>query len=211
MNLAELRDFLVAQPLLALAALAILFASIGWIVQHSHPRAAHLLRIVGYAGMVGAVLLTVIEAAHHASRSDAMLATGKVGAVEVRGGETAIPLQSDGHYWVKAEVNGKPVEFLVDTGATYTTLSAATTRETGVTADPGQMPIELDTANGRITARFGKLDDLRFGTIAAHQLDVVIGPDGAGDTNVIGMNLLSKLKSWRVENKELVLVPAASS
>ncbi|MDE2412425.1 MAG: retroviral-like aspartic protease family protein [Sphingomonadales bacterium] len=210
MNLAELRDFLVAQPLLALAALAILFASIGWIVQHSHPRAASALRIVGYAGMVGTVLLTVIEAAHHAGRSDVRIATGKVGAVEVIGGETVVPLDPSGHYWIKAQLNGNDAEFLVDTGATYTSLAPALAREAGITADAGRMPIELNTANGPIAARFGTAHELTFGSVTARDLEVVIGPETGDDTSVIGMNLLSKLKGWRVENKKLVLVPAGS-
>jgi aspartyl protease family protein len=47
---------------------------------------------------------------------------------------------------------------------------------------------------------------LRFGNVAAHGLDAIIAP-GLGPTNVVGMNLLSRLSSWRVENNVLILVP----
>jgi aspartyl protease family protein len=50
------------------------------------------------------------------------------------------------------------------------------------------------------------IDDLRFGNVAAHGLDAIIAP-GLGPTNVIGMNLLSRLSSWRVEGRTMILVP----
>ena len=46
----------------------------------------------------------------------------------------------------------------------------------------------------------------RFGNVVARGLDTVIVPN-LGETNVIGMNLLSRLASWRVEGDTLVLVP----
>lgn len=207
MNLGEIGAFLFAQPLLAVAALAVLLASLGWIVQDKHPAAAHWLRLAGYAGMVVAVLLTVIEAAHHASRSDVRMATGKVGAVSVAGGETIVPLDPSGHYWVKAELNGKDVDFLIDTGATYTSISPETARMSGITIDPVRMPIVLNTANGPINGRFAIAPSLHFGSIDAQNLDVVIGPELKDQTNVIGMNLLSRLKGWRTEGGKLVLTP----
>ena len=207
MNLGEIGAFLFAQPLLAVAVLAILLAAAGWIMERSHPRAAHLLRIGGYIGMVAALLLVTVEAAWRASRSDARLLLGTSGKVTVVGSDTVVPLDPSGHYWVKADLNGKPVDFLIDTGATYTTVSARTARNAGITADGSRLPVQLNTANGTIVARFGKARDLTFGTIVARDLDVIIGPEAAGDTNVIGMNLLSGLKGWRVDANRLVLVP----
>ncbi|MBS0482184.1 MAG: TIGR02281 family clan AA aspartic protease [Proteobacteria bacterium] len=209
MNLSQIQTFLFAQPLLALAALAVLLASLGWMLQHRSPPIASALRLAGYAGMVGAALLTVIEAAYHASRSDIALATGRTGKVAVVGRETVIPLEPSGHYWVKAGLDRTEALFLIDTGATYTAISPQTARDAGIMADPAQMPITLTTANGPITARFAKAQELSFGSITVRDLPVVIGPDTGDDTNVIGMNLLSKLQSWRVDQGRLVLVPAS--
>ena len=209
MNLGQLGAFLFAQPLLAVAVLAILLAAAGWIMERSHPRAGHLLRIGGYVGMVAALLLVTVEAAWRATRSDARLLLGTSGKVTVVGSDTVVPLDPSGHYWVKAELNGKPAEFLIDTGATYTTIAVSTARSAGITADASRLPVQLNTANGTIVARFGKARELTFGTIAARDLDVIIGPEAAGETNVIGMDLLSRLKGWRVEETKLVLVPGA--
>ena len=64
----------------------------------------------------------------------------------------------------------------------------------------------LSTANGSVSAPIARIEELRFGNVAARGLDTVIVPN-IGEMNVIGMNLLSRLASWRVERGELVLVP----
>jgi aspartyl protease family protein len=64
----------------------------------------------------------------------------------------------------------------------------------------------LHTANGAATAETGAIDELRVGNIVARNLRVVTAP-GLGELNVLGMNFLSKLQSWRVEGRTLILVP----
>jgi len=66
--------------------------------------------------------------------------------------------------------------------------------------------VAMRTANGNIRAELATIAELRFGNVVARDLDAVVAP-GLGDTNVIGMNLLSRLASWRVEGKTLILVP----
>jgi len=64
-----------------------------------------------------------------------------------------------------------------------------------------------------VTARVSTAKRLTIGGIEARDLPVVVSPS-FGDQDVIGMNFLSRLKSWRVEGRTLVLQPnskAASS
>ncbi|WP_271438446.1 retropepsin-like aspartic protease family protein [Pontixanthobacter luteolus] len=124
----------------------------------------------------------------------------------VEGGETRIPLAADGHYWLKAEVNGEPVNFMIDTGATLTAVSSKVADRVGLEPRRGGIPITLNTANGTISAQIATMDELRFGNVAARGLDAVIAPN-LGDTSVIGMNLLSRLKGWRVEDGTMILTP----
>jgi aspartyl protease family protein len=124
----------------------------------------------------------------------------------VEGGETHIPLAPDGHFWLVAQVNGQPVEFMIDTGATVTAVSAKVAERTGLTPRRGGIPIQLNTANGTISAHLATMDEIRFGNVAARGLDAVIAPN-LGDTSVIGMNLLSRLKGWRVEDNVMILTP----
>lgn len=124
----------------------------------------------------------------------------------VAGGETRVPLAPDGHFWIEAQVNGETARFLVDTGATLTAVSVPLARRAGLDPRTGGVPVRISTANGTVSARLTTIDSLRFGSVKAGGLDAVIAPN-IGETNVIGMNLLSRLKSWRVEGQTLILVP----
>jgi aspartyl protease family protein len=87
-----------------------------------------------------------------------------------------------------------------------TALSAQTAAEAGVEVRDSPFPVVLRTANGTVNAQTGTIKELRFGTIVARELAVVVSP-AFGDTDVIGMNFLSRLKSWRVEGQTLILEP----
>jgi aspartyl protease family protein len=103
---------------------------------------------------------------------------------------------------------------LIDSGATVTAISEQTASSAGVKTGTNIAPIMLRTANGVAPARTGSIDELKVGNIVARNLRVVTAP-GLGGLDVLGMNFLSKLQSWRVEGRTLVLVPhhpqAASS
>ncbi|MBH5322154.1 retropepsin-like aspartic protease family protein [Aurantiacibacter sediminis] len=124
----------------------------------------------------------------------------------VEGTETRVPLHVDGHYWLEAEVNGHRAAFLVDTGATLTAVSEQTAQAAGLEALDSSVPVRLQTANGTVAAHMTNIEEMRFGNVAARGLDAVIAP-GLGDTNVIGMNLLNRMASVRIEANELILTP----
>lgn len=128
---------------------------------------------------------------------------------EVVGGETRVVMDPDGHFYARVAVNGVERRMLVDSGATTTSLSAATARAAGVELD-GAFPVMIDTANGTVEARRGSTDTIRVGSITARELRVVVSP-AFGDTDVLGVNFLSRLGSWRVEGRTLVLTPGKSS
>ncbi|WCM27245.1 TIGR02281 family clan AA aspartic protease [Sphingomonas sp. QA11] len=125
---------------------------------------------------------------------------------EVVGKEVRIRMADDGHFWIRARIGGVERRMLVDSGATVTALSAQTAAEAGIEVDETPFPIVLRTANGMVNAQAGTIPELRFGTIVARRLAVVVSP-AFGDTDVIGMNFLSRLKSWRVEGRTLILEP----
>ena len=124
-------------------------------------------------------------------------------AVETAPGETRIRLASDGHYWVEAELHGERVRFLVDSGATTTSISRDTAERVGI--EPrGGMPALVKTANGTVTVQRGRADRLKVGNIERRNVAVHIS-EAFGDMNVIGMNFLSSLRSWGVEDRMLIL------
>lgn len=208
MSLEELSDLLARQPLLALTIGAILVAVLAGMLTGANPRLGAILRSGAYLGLAAAGLLTVAQFAGSNSHSEAALWLDRTRPPAVNGGETVISMRADGHFWVEAQLNGVAMDFLIDTGATTTGISSAAARRAGVAPSPDDSGRLIDTANGTIVARSATAGSLRFGSIDARDLDLVIIPEtDAGETNVIGMNLLSQLRSWRVEGDKLILAP----
>ncbi|GAO38523.1 hypothetical protein SCH01S_16_00400 [Sphingomonas changbaiensis NBRC 104936] len=117
-----------------------------------------------------------------------------------------IPMASDGHFWVRARVNGHEQRFLIDSGATTTALSADAADAAGLTVERGGFPVIINTANGSVEAQSTRIHRLKMGPIVAEDMAAVVSP-AFGDMNVLGMNFLSSLESWRVEGRTLILEP----
>ncbi|MCG7348379.1 retropepsin-like aspartic protease family protein [Sphingomonas sp. ACRSK] len=129
-----------------------------------------------------------------------------VNGQEVSGGEVRIRMSPDGHFWARATINGVERRMLVDSGATITAISEDTAKAAAVGSGTSLVPVVLQTANGLAQARTGSVKQLELGSITARDLKVAISP-ALGDMNVLGMNFLSDLASWRVEGRTLILVP----
>jgi aspartyl protease family protein len=110
----------------------------------------------------------------------------------------------DGHFWVQGELNGHKVRFLVDSGATITSISARTAAAADIPT--GGFPVSVQTANGIVQAKRGRVERLKVGTIERGDMAAHVS-DSFGDTEVLGMNFLSSLSAWGVEGQWLVLKP----
>ena len=206
MDLQEFVNFLSDQPLLSLAMAAIFVSIFASVIRRPAPGLARFLRGAANLGLAAALLLTIAQVARFTTSGDFALPQVGMPKQTIAGGETHIRLAPDGHFWLEATVNGEPQRFMVDTGATLTAVSPGTAYAAALEPQPMRQPVMLRTANGTIRADLVTIEELRFGNIVAYDLDAVVAP-GIGDTNVIGMNLLSRLASWRVEGNTLILVP----
>jgi aspartyl protease family protein len=112
--------------------------------------------------------------------------------------------QDDGHYWIMVDINGKPVRFMVDSGATMTAINATTAKDAGVEANG--YPIILSTANGRVAAKRATVQSLVFGPHKIENHPVVVS-ESFGDVNLLGMNFLNNMQSWRVDANKMILIP----
>jgi len=192
---------------LLMAALgAMLLGIVGSFMLRPAPALGRLLRTASTVGLMGVLVLVVLQLSRVDSRFD--LAVPEIGLPEqvVEGDETRVRRAPDGHYWLRAEINGHPANFLVDTGATLTAISGETAAAAGLEAREAGLPVRMQTANGAVAAELTTIDELRFGNVVARGLDAVIAP-GLGPTNVIGMNFLSRLASVRLEDDTMILVP----
>ena len=119
------------------------------------------------------------------------------------GQETRIPMAIDGHFWVHARLNGRDVKFLVDSGATMTTIDRDTANEAGVKVSP-KADEYVRTGNGIIRVSSGSADELAVGDIVRRDVGLQVADND--DLNVLGMNYLSSLRRWGVEGRWLILV-----
>jgi aspartyl protease family protein len=192
--------------LLLAAVGAMLLGVIGSIMIRRVPALGKLLRLTSTVVLMGILVLVVLQLSRMDPRFE--MALPELGLPEqiVEGRETRIKRAPDGHYWLRAEINGHPANFLVDTGATLTAVSTETAEAAGLDPREGSLPVRMQTANGSVAAQMTTINELRFGNVAARGLDAIIAP-GLGPTNVIGMNLLSRLASVRLEGETMIMVP----
>jgi aspartyl protease family protein len=121
-----------------------------------------------------------------------------------QGAEVRIPMAIDGHFWVEAELNGRPVRFLVDSGATMTTIGRQTAERAAISPSSTRDQI-VRTGNGLVRMRTGRANSLEVGPIEREGVLLHIAENE--DLNVLGMNFLSTLQRWGVEGRWLILVP----
>ena len=192
--------------LLLMVVAAIAVSAIGSLMVRRKVPLGLMVRRASTVVLGGVLLIVVLQLSRFDSRLE--IAVPQFGLPEqiVEGGETRIPMAPDGHFWLRAQINGVPANFLVDTGATLTAISQDLADRAAIEPRPGGLPVTINTANGPVSAKLSTIGEMRFGSVAARGLDVVIAPS-LGQTNVVGMNLLSRLASWRVEGNTMILVP----
>lgn len=170
------------------------------------PYVGRVVRFAFSLGLLAFLIFLVLQQAPY--QPELARFTDKLGLDDqkVSGKELHVRMSPDGHFWVVASINGVKRRMLIDSGATVTAISQSTARAAKVDAGTGLTPIVLQTANGAAPAQTGKVDEIRVGNIVARNLRIVTSP-GLGNLDVLGMNFLSKLQSWRVEDQTLILVP----
>jgi aspartyl protease family protein len=122
----------------------------------------------------------------------------------IEGGKITLTRGDDGHFQILGTANGKPIQFLVDSGVTSTTISSDAAQDVGVEVDRSSFPVFLDTANGTAKAFRAEIAVFKLNTIELKEMKVLVS-DTLGDTNLLGMDFLSGLRSWRVEGDKMIL------
>lgn len=118
------------------------------------------------------------------------------------GRQIRIPMAIDGHFWVEGRLNGAPARFLIDSGATMTTVDRATAAQSRLVIDPKRTQL-VRTGNGIIRVALGRASSLTVADV--ERRDLVVHVAANDDMNVLGMNWLSSLRRWSVEGRWLIL------
>jgi len=170
------------------------------------PVVGRIIRLAFSFGLLAFLIFIVLQQAPYQPELSRFTSALGLDDQKVSGKEFRVSMAPDGHFWVVASVNGVNTRMLIDSGATVTAISTDTAHAARVDTGTGLTPVMLRTANGVAPARIGSIDELRVGNIVARNLKIVSAP-GLGGLDVLGMNFLSKLDSWRVEGRTLILVP----
>src|SRR5690348_8978189 len=170
------------------------------------PVVGRFIRFAVSLGLFAFLIFILLRQAPYQPELSRLTSTLGLDNQRVAGKELRVEISPDGHFWVLASINGVQRRMLIDSGATVTAISEQTAREAGIATGKSFAPVMLRTANGVAAAETGSIDELRVGNIVARNLKVVSAP-GLGELDVLGMNFLSMLESWRVEGNTLVLVP----
>ena len=174
---------------------------LGALINRREPLAKMLVMALAWVAIFGGgfVLFTFRDDLRFVAQR---LKTEATGEPIVTGQEVRIPMAIDGHFWVQGAINGTPVKFLVDSGATVTTIDRATALRAGATVDDARDQL-VRTGNGMIRVSRGRAQSLEIATIARENVGLHIVDDD--DMNVLGMNFLSSLTRWSVEGRWLIL------
>lgn len=190
----------------ALLYLLLLVLPLSALIARRVPIVRVLLSLASWAILAGLLVLVVNERERFDPYLQRAAAFLKLDDQSVVGRTTRIRMSADGHFWARVRIDGVSRRMLVDSGATVTAISTATAAAAGLEVRKSLFPMILNTANGQIRADTATASELKLGDIVARDLPVVVSP-AFGDTDVLGMNFLSKLKSWRVEGTTLILEP----
>lgn len=205
---AEIVRAIPRSELLLLALAAVVGGMIGSFLLRRRLPMGRAIRTLSTLVLVTVLVTVVLQLSRFDPRLEVAVPQFGLPEQVVEGGETRVEMAGDGHFWLRAAINGVPARFLVDTGATVTAVSEDVANQAGLEPRRGGIPVRIATANGTMNAAISSAESLSFGNVEARGIDVVIAPS-LGTTNVLGMNVLSRLESWRVEGRTLILVPAS--
>jgi aspartyl protease family protein len=120
-------------------------------------------------------------------------------------GKEQIKAGKDGHFVAIFEVNGRDIEGLVDTGATFVAINESTARRIGISGSDMDFRYAVTTANGTTQAAHIVLKRLEFGSIKVRDVEAFVLKDKALSGMLVGMSFMKRLKSYQVENDTLYL------
>lgn len=127
------------------------------------------------------------------------MGAGKSGG---KGNRIVLVAGSGGHFMTAGQINGRAVQFMVDTGATSVAMAAQDAERAGVNFKAGQ-PVMMSTANGNVQGYRIKLDSVRVGDVEVFGVDAVVTPQPM-PYMLLGNSFLTRFQMLR-ENDQMTL------
>lgn len=135
---------------------------------------------------------------------DGFLADAGLTSSIVTGSTVEIPRGEGGHFWAEVSINSVTKRMLIDTGATNTSITRDTAKQAGIEVDDN-FGVMVSTANGTVVNQRATIARLNLASITAREMPVLVGDNLSND--LLGVDFLNQLKSWRAEGNRLILEP----
>lgn len=119
-------------------------------------------------------------------------------------GEIVINRSGDGHFYVDGFVNGVKIKFMIDTGASDLALTIQDAKKLNLNLAALKFTKTYSTANGLSKAAYVELDNLQLGESNFRKVGAHVGTGGL-DISLLGMSVLDRFKSFRIERDTLIL------
>jgi aspartyl protease family protein len=137
--------------------------------------------------------------------SPATIAVAAPASASRHGYRIELAADARGHFAVEASIDGHRLPMLVDTGATLVALRLSDARALGLAPLPGDYTVSVSTANGRVAAARVHLRELAVRDVVVNNLDALVLPDAALDTDLLGMNFFNRLSRFEIADRRLIL------
>jgi len=126
-------------------------------------------------------------------------------ATSVNSRSVIVQRDARGHFEVDARVEGRPMTFMVDTGASVIALTASDAARLGIRPAPRDFVAEVKTANGTARAAPARLERVEIGDLVVRDVAALVLPDAALSDNLLGLSFLSRLRRFEYSDGRLVL------
>jgi aspartyl protease family protein len=166
------------------------------------------LAVIGALSAAGAAKAVVsLDAMHRRQETRAASATFvQTASATPTSIDAAVRRERDGHYWAEADVNGRAVRFLVDTGATNVVLTPADAQRLGLQPATLVYDRPVITAEGRTQAAAVVLDHLSVSGARVEKVEALVIANGL-ETSLLGMSYLGRLSRFEATPTALILRP----
>lgn len=189
-----------ADQIASLAYLGLLLAAIGgWFFVTNRDTLSKTLQM---AALWGLIFLGVIAA--YGLWDDIRRTTVPLQTVAVDG-QIQLPRAPDGHFYAVLDLNGTPVNFLVDTGATQVVLMADDAARVGIDVDSLPFLGRAQTANGPVQIAYTTVDQIRFGPSTDTNVGVSVTKSDMG-ISLLGMSYLGRFETIQIGQDQMILV-----
>jgi aspartyl protease family protein len=121
------------------------------------------------------------------------------------GSVVEIDAERNGHFHAQADINGRPVEVMIDTGATMVALSYEDAERAGLLLNDKDFTRSASTANGIARVAPVTLDRVSIGDITVRDVPAAVAERGRLKTSLLGMSFLSRLSRFDMRSGRLVL------